>query len=207
MTNKNDTLAFDEYPAIKLYMGKEEDCLVGSDLEPMFVFDVFGALISKCALASRQLPKNKIKQLDKNKSKVDIEKLTFEHHDKHIAQFIKNVAAYEIAVCKHHNLPFRYVKVTAIGDYSHYSIDEAIEFPVGQKHFGNFLTLVDDFTCKLRIDGSMAMNWVKLKSGEEFFLAANTGPFYMDGITLCEGNLRMFKDMITKYKFTEVDVI
>lgn len=204
MTNKNDELAFKDYPAIKHQMGDEGDYLVGSDLEPAFVFSVFGALTMKVLLAQRALPKKLSKKLNKKLKPVNIQKLTFEHHDKNIEQMVNDAANCEITVCKFHNKPIRYVNVTAIGDYSHYQKNEAIRFPVNSEDFGDFLTIVEDFTCKLRSDGSTAINYIKLKSGQEFDLKSDIGPFYMDGITLSANSLRIFKDVVIRYQFTEV---
>lgn len=207
MTNKNDTLTFEQYPAIKYHMREQGDYLTGSDLEPMFVFSAFGALTFHIIFAQKQLPTKVFKKLNKKLTSIDIRKLTFAHHDKHIEKMVENAAKCALAVCKFHNEPIRYVTVTAIGNYSRYQKDEGIRFPVSRKQFGDFLTVVEEFTCKLRDDGSVAINYVKLKSGEEFALESNAGPFYMDGVTLTAANLRMFKDMITKYRFTQVDAI
>ncbi|MCF2921528.1 hypothetical protein L1264_13695 [Pseudoalteromonas sp. APAL1] len=206
MTNKNDTLAFNEYPAIKYLQREKGDYLIGSDLEPMFVFSAFGALILKVVFAHKKLPNKITKKLQKKLKPFNNQKLTFEHHDKHIEQIINDAITCELAVCKFHNESFRYVNVTAIGNYSHYSNEDAVRYPVSRKHFGDFLSIVEDFTCKLREDGSTAINYLKLKSGLEFDLRPEVGPFYMDGITLTAESLLMFKDMVTNYEFKESEI-
>lgn len=207
MTNKNDTLAFDQYPAIKHLRKEKGDYLVGSDLEPMFVFSAFGALMLKIVFAQKKLPNKMAKKLLKKLKPFNNQKLTFEHHDMHIEGLIKDVITCELAICKFHNEPFRYVNVTAIGNHSFYSKEDIIRFPVMRREFGDFLTIVDEFTCKLREDGTTAINYVKLKSGLELDLRADIAPFYMDGVTLKAANLRMFKDMVTNYEFIETEVM
>lgn len=202
MKNKNEQLTFNEYPYVQSVVNQEGDHIVGTDLEPRYVYTALAGFIFRGAYYQRALPRKVYKKWSKVAKKVNLNKLTFCYFESVFQDIKKGLIDGELMLRKHFGEPIRYVDVTHLGEMFNVDKKDAIKLPVNRDHFGDFLTICEDFTCKIRTDGTIAINWLKLKSGQEFVIDDEQGPFYMNGVTLNRNTLRQFKDVLLKNNFT-----
>ncbi|MFT5294986.1 MAG: hypothetical protein ACI9YH_000996 [Colwellia sp.] len=202
MKNKNEELTFSEYPYIQSVVNKEGGHIVGSDLEPRYVYTALAGFIFRGAYYQRALPKKAYKKWSKIAKNVNLNKLTFSYFESVFQEIKKALVDGELMLRKHLSEPIRYIDVTHLGEKFNVDKKDAIKLPVNNDNFGDFLSICEDFTCKIRTDGTIAINWLKLKTGQEFVIDEEQSPFYMDGVTLNRETLRQFKYVLLKNNFT-----